>query len=197
MLFFPPNSNLRGILRYFSKNPKLYKAEVTTKESSHYVHQNNWGHGDVILDQKNTEKNSDCWCSANKPNQYIDINFKIHYVKATSFSIKPLFSNEYIIHKFVLQGSNSSDNFVNIYTHDGTYLKYGVPNVFNCQKNETYNHFRILMLDKVADLDEWHLIICAVEFFGYVTDLSLYPTCYQQRYHSINNLIFFITLGLT
>ena len=196
MLYFKSNANLKGILRYFSKNPKLYKAEVTAKESSRYDNHMNWGFGEVILDQKNTEESKDCWCSDHLPYQYVDINFKIHYVKATSFSIKPLYSNSYVIKNFTLQGSNSTDNFVDIYKHDGTHLTYGVPNVFNCQNIETYNHFRIKMLE-TTDYGDWYFIICAVEFFGFVSDLSLYPTCFHKRYHGINNLVFFIILTLS
>ena len=197
MLYFRSNANLNGILRYFSKNQKLYKAEVTAVGSSHLVNHNNWGEADVILDQKNTKKLSDCWCSEHKFNQYVDINFKIHYVKATSFSIKPLCCDQHVIHNFTVQGSNSSDNFVEIYRHDGSNLTSGIANVFECQKTEIYNRFRIMMLDSSADKNEWHFIICAVEFFGYVTDLSLYQSCFRKRYQSINNAIFFMIFGIS
>ena len=197
MLYFPSNANLNGILRYFSKNQKLYKAEVTAVGSSRYVHNTNkWDFADAILDQKNTGKISDCWCSESQPNQYVDINFKIHYVKATSFSIKPYFDNHHIIHNFTLQGSNSTETFVDIYRHDGTNLSYGIANVFNCQNIETFNHFRITMLDHLADYNAWFFIICAIEFFGYVTDLSLYQSCQHKRYRIMNNAIFFMIFGI-
>ena len=198
MLYFPSNSNLNGILRYLSKNQKLYKAEVTAEGSSRYFSDsNNWGPGDVILDQKNTKKLSDCWCSGGIPYQYVDIDFKIHYVKATSFSIKPNYINMHVIHNFTLQGSNSTDNFVDIYRHDGTNLTNGISNFFNIKNIETYNHFRIKLLDKTFNPSQWHFIICGVEFFGYVTDLSLYQTCLHKRCRIINNAIFIVIFGIS
>ena len=140
---------------------------------------------------------SDCWCSKNDPYQYVDITFKIHFVKVTSFSIKPAYYNKHIIHNFTLQGSNSTDNFVDLYRHDGTNLTYGIANVFDCEKIETYNHFRIMLLDKTLNPNSWHFIICAVEFFGYVTDLSLYQSCINKRHRIINNAIFFMISGVS
>ena len=197
MLYFQPNNNLNGILRYFSKNPKLYKAEVTAKGSSHLVDHNKWGDSDAIFDHKHTEAPSDCWRSESRQFQHVDIDFRIHYVKALAFSIKPLWYNLHVIKNFTLQGSNSTDNFVDIYTHNGTSLTYGVPNVFNCQNVGTYNHFRFTMVDHLADSNAWYFIICAVEFFGYVTDLSLYQSCNIKRYSIINNAIFLIVLILS
>ena len=198
MLYFRSNSNLNGILRYLSKNQKLYKAEVTAVGSSRLIHETNkWSLADVILDQKNTNRNrSDCWCSENKPLQYVDITFKIHFVKATSFSIKPVYYNKYIIRNFTLQGSNSTENFVDLYRHNGTNLTYGTANVFDFQNTKIYNHFRIMMIDKTAD-NFLHFIICAVEFFGYVTDLSLYQSCINKRHRIISNVIFFMTFGVS
>ena len=198
MLYFRSNDNLNGILRYLSKNQKLYKAEVTAEGSSHFFDESaNWGSADVILDQKNNQKLSDCWCSRDKENQYVDINFTIHYVKATSFSIKPFYNNNFVIHSFALQGSNSSNDFVDLYKHDGTDLKNGAVNVFDCQKIETYNHYRIKLLDQVSNPANWHFIICAVEFFGYVTNLSLYQSCLNKRHRIISNAIFFMTFGVS
>ena len=198
MLYFPSNSNLNGILRYLSKNQKLYKAEVTAEGSSHFIHETyNWGVADTILDQKNTFKFSDCWCSEYKPYQYVDINFKTYHAKVTSFSIKPNYYDMHIIRNFTLQGSNSTDNFVDIYRHDGTNLTINAVNTFDCQKIEIYNHFRIMSLDTTANPISWHFIICAVEFFGYVTDLSLYQSCINKRHRIINNAIFFMISGVS
>ena len=198
MLYFRSNSNLHGIIRYLLKNKKLYKAEVTVKGSSNFIHETyKWGVADTILDQKNTLKSSDCWCSEDKKNQYVDINFKTYHAKVTSFSIKPNYYNMHIIRNFTLQGSNSTDNFVDIYRHDGTNLTNNAVNTFDCQNTETYNHFRIMMLDTSTNPISWFFIICAVEFFGYVTDLSLYQSCLNKRHRIIRNAIFFMISGVS
>ena len=121
MLYFAPKRNLRGILNYLSKNKILYERSVVATESSRFTGYR-WGPGSAILDLKSDKSRYEkCWCSENKENQYVDIEFKTHYLKVKGFSIKTHFINDnYLFSNFSLQGSNSSSDFVDIYLHDGT-----------------------------------------------------------------------------
>ena len=189
MKYFPSNSNLSGILRYKSRNNKYYRKEVTAKGSSHLQNSNNWGFGDAVLDLKNIFNNSDCWCSGNYEFPYIDIAFHINFVKATHFSIKTHQSSDYFISNFSLQGSNSTKDYVDIYKHNGSQLINGQVNVFEVQNISSFNHFRIKLLQQTTVPPSWHFIICAVEFFGFVTDFSFNPTSNLKRNLSLNVLL--------
>ena len=113
-----------------------------------------------------------CWCSDNKPNQYVDIEFKTHYL-----NVKGMFNNNFTFNKFSLQGSNSTDNYIDIYTHDGTTVAPKDISLFSCQYIETFNHFRLKLLSPTKNPESWHFIIGAIEFFGY----DPHHTCLNKK----------------
>ena len=185
MLYFTPNTKLRGILNYLSKSKILYERSVTAIGSSTI-----WGSASSILNLKSDKSIGDnCWCSGNSANQYVDIEFKTHYLKVKAFSIKTHFINSnYIFNKFSLQGYNSTNSFVDIYTHDGTKVAPTAISLFTCQKIETFNHFRLKLLSQTSNPEAWHFILGAIEFFGYIEDLYPNHTCKIKT--QIHNRIF-------
>ena len=92
MKYFSPNNNLKGILSYISKNKALYEKAVTATETS-YLYTLGWSPAKVILDQKSDKsQHKNCWWSNNTENEHVDIEFKIHHIKTTAFSIIILMS---------------------------------------------------------------------------------------------------------
>ena len=119
----------------------MYKSIVNATGLSHLDNHINWGYGSTVLDLKRTYEYSDCWCSNSASNQYIDIDFKIHYVKITGFSIKTHRDSDYYISEFVFQGSNDASNYNEIYKHSGSNLKSAQANIFQVQSDAKYNHY--------------------------------------------------------
>jgi len=142
----------------------------------------NWGYGNVVLDLISDKWNSrNCWCSDIEENPYIDIEFKLHYINVTSFSLESHYINDnHIITNFTLQGYNKTGEFVDIYHHDGTPVPTKQVNFFNVQNYGLFNHFRITMVEKTLS-NSWHFILGSVEFFGYIEDLDLFISCKNKK----------------
>ena len=196
MLYFSPNRNLKGILNYLSKNKVLYERTVVANESSRNI-ASGWGTGNKILDLKSDKSIlSNAWCSESIERQYVDIEFKTHYLKVKEFSIKTQQQNKkYTFSNFSLQGSNSSSNFVDIYLHDGTTVSPLNISTFRCQKIETYNHFRLQLLSKTENPVTWFFMIGAVEFFGHIENIYQHYTCKSKKYFHTNIIIYLVMIN--
>ena len=195
MVIFRPafNGSADGILNYMSRKYKsTYNAFVTATGSSYYS-VNGWGEPKALLKRLvDRTANENSWCSDYRYEYpFIQFDFPMHPITLTHYTMRSSPSAKYVYSNWTVEGSNDSINWNVIdtkidYNKDVTGKQY----TYECDKVETYNHFKITMRSKNYG-SNWHFIIHEIEFFGSIRIFGI-NSCRRGKSLQLNILLLVI-----